>query len=721
MKKKIAQFVVLCMLFTSIISLNASMPKADSAQATYYVSPSGSDSNPGTIELPFQTIDKARRVVETCNSQMTGDIIIYLRDGTYTQGSTLSFGTADSGTNGFNVIYKAYPGETPIISGGQQITGWSLYDSTKNIYRAYAGDLSFRQLYVNDTRMTRARYPDAGSYSRKENWKTGSKNIYVDTTAIANCDNLTSIELCTLNNFTSNHMRIATVNDGYVTIQSPEADILFNASEAFRGRSYWYENAYEFISVGGEWYLNPSDHYVYCMPRDGDDMSTAQVIAPNLEKIVDITGTSLSEPVTNIQFYGIKFMYSTWLYPDSNGCIEHQAFHIFSNNQNGDDENTFGVSGGVNVRTADYIRFERCSFSHMGANGLKLYDGTHYCTIIGNVISDISGNGIYEMKQNNDNAAWFTPYNPSDAREVCSNDTIENNYIHDIGMDYMGSIGIFCGFTKNVSILHNEICNTPYTGVSVGWGWTSDPNVMTNNTIDYNYLHDNTQSRLWDGGSIYTLSEQPNSSVSYNYMVGSKIALFHDIGTGHYTDVGNVINSPGCTWYYLWTDSIHNISFQNNYTNSNKHVNYGTNITETGTTVVSGQDWPEDALNIINNAGIETNYKDILNSSPTPTPAVALTPTPTVALTPIPTVALTPTVATTVTATPTLTTAVSTTVTATPTLTPAVSTTVTAAPTAATPQTGQIPDASIPFYLITLIAAALSIGVIVLWKNIKQQ
>ena len=48
--------------------------------------------------------------------------------GTYPQTSTLTFSNADSGKNGFYVKYLAYPGEQPLITGGQPITGWTVSD-----------------------------------------------------------------------------------------------------------------------------------------------------------------------------------------------------------------------------------------------------------------------------------------------------------------------------------------------------------------------------------------------------------------------------------------------------------------------------------------------------------------------------------------------------------------------------------------------------------------
>jgi uncharacterized membrane protein len=85
-------------------------------QATYYVSPQGNDCNPGSLSQPFRTLSKARDVVRTVNSAMTGDIVVYLRGGTYPLTSTLSFGAADSGTKGFYVKYLNYAGETPLLT-----------------------------------------------------------------------------------------------------------------------------------------------------------------------------------------------------------------------------------------------------------------------------------------------------------------------------------------------------------------------------------------------------------------------------------------------------------------------------------------------------------------------------------------------------------------------------------------------------------------------------
>jgi len=72
----------------------------------FYVSTSGSDQNPGTLNLPWRTINQAARTVAA------GDIV-YIRGGTYHE--TVNVKT--SGTSDRPIKILAYQGETPVIDG----------------------------------------------------------------------------------------------------------------------------------------------------------------------------------------------------------------------------------------------------------------------------------------------------------------------------------------------------------------------------------------------------------------------------------------------------------------------------------------------------------------------------------------------------------------------------------------------------------------------------
>ena len=105
-------------------------------QATFYVAPSGNDSNKGTEQEPFKTITQAQKAVRAINSSMTGDIEVILREGTYALPGTIGFDERDGGKDGHYVRYKAYDGEKPLITGGMAITGWTIHDEANGIWKA---------------------------------------------------------------------------------------------------------------------------------------------------------------------------------------------------------------------------------------------------------------------------------------------------------------------------------------------------------------------------------------------------------------------------------------------------------------------------------------------------------------------------------------------------------------------------------------------------------
>ena len=147
------------------------------ATGAIFVAPNGDDANPGTMAQPLKTVAKARDVVRGMTANMTADITVTLRGGTYQQTSTLTFGNADSGKNGFYVKYVAYQSEQPIITGGKPITGWTMSSAGNGFYSASSVTTPFRQLYVNGPkRSARAARTWAANGAFAFNRLTGADN-----------------------------------------------------------------------------------------------------------------------------------------------------------------------------------------------------------------------------------------------------------------------------------------------------------------------------------------------------------------------------------------------------------------------------------------------------------------------------------------------------------------------------------------------------------------
>src|SRR5678816_4684331 len=90
-------------------------------------------------------------------------------------------------------------------------------------------------------------------------------------------------------------------------------------------RDSYFENALEFLDQPGEWYLDEGQSVLHYKPRTGEDMTKATVVAPMLETVVSIKGTSTSDQAGYLWFQGITFAHSTYMRPSQYGFCDGQA------------------------------------------------------------------------------------------------------------------------------------------------------------------------------------------------------------------------------------------------------------------------------------------------------------------------------------------------------------------------------------------------------------
>lgn len=614
MKKNHILMLVVSMAFALVSNAMA----AD--QAVFYVSPSGSDANEGTIEAPFKTIQKAQQAVRAINSTMTGDIVVYLRDGTYPLSNTVTFDNRDDGANGFRVRYENYKNEQPLITGGIPVTGWTLCDEAKDIWCAQGVDARFRQIYVNGKKGIRARHPNLnsdGSHNMFRLTKVDSTGRAFDVSSEYTADwkNMNKVEMHLMIAWADAVLRIEKIEKNgsvsKVIPQDPERSKLFRRKYPMLGtafmsnppkqQAFYFENAYEFIDQPGEWYLDETTNTLYYKPRTGESLAGAVVVAPNLETLVEIKGKSTKNKVQNMTFKGLIFANSNFLRPSKEGFLNLQGgqFNVEVLEENGNlGSNKFLLwrpNAGFTVTNASRLVFERNIFTQMAATGLDFISGTNDDRIEGNVFTDIGGSGISIGKFAPDSSTEIHGgYNPTDKDEICTRDTIKNNLVTHGTTEIQGGVGIIGGYPRYIVIEHNEVGYMNYTGISVGFGWTKSETAMTNNKINRNEIHHIAQL-LSDGGAIYTLSNQgTGSEIMYNYS--------HDISASKWSD--------------YWTCPIYLDEGSSGFTVAhNVAVNApkGTACNQCGTNTTTDNDGSNSE--VIANAGIETAFADILNYS----------------------------------------------------------------------------------------------------------
>lgn len=268
--------VVWVSLLMAVIVCSASLHALAQAsvQAVFYVSPDGNDQGPGTIERPFRAIERARDAVREINGDMCGDIVVYLREGTYQIDRTIEFTEQDSGTNGFRVIYQAYPGENAVISGGVQVIGWEHHEG--NIYKTrLERDTKLRALYVNGRRavMARRNITALGGYGTYHVTKGEADWAWIDCSFydgvkynaadLPEIENPEDLEITTSSTW---NLNLVTVRD-QISVDDYQV-LLLQQPYAAGAQSFGWgtefkvsgdqvlHNAYEFLDEPGEFYFN---------------------------------------------------------------------------------------------------------------------------------------------------------------------------------------------------------------------------------------------------------------------------------------------------------------------------------------------------------------------------------------------------------------------------------------------------------------------------------
>ncbi len=577
-------------------------------QYEFHVGVNGDDANPGTVDKPFATIEHARDIIRETSLKMQQSIVVYIHGGTYWVSQPIEFTAADSGQNGFDIIYRAAENETPVFSGGINVSGWEhLPDSP--LWKTVLPDAKiFRQLYVNGVRAQRATSREArkgidwvaGNYSSRD-------GIRISSAKIPDFSRPQDLELHWICRWIDIRLPVQGIEKHakYQTIwmmqpwYSYALSVVPNSSIYQRlmptyDNSFYLENALELLDEPGEWYFNPDAHELFYMPREGEDMNTANVVIPQAQTLLEVKGDRVGGEVHNLAFEGLSFEYAGWTRASERGTFGIQAYMLTVSPGTCSECQEMPLAH-VQLNFARNIRFERCRFEHLGAVGMGLNNDVYDVIVQGNLFNDISNGAIVV-------GHWEHTYIDDPLLEKAAHDNlIANNLITNIGVEYWGTPAIAAFYVDHLQIIHNEISNVPYSGIYLEMG--------PNSLAAYNLITDIMQ-RASDGGGIYTLRQQPGTAIEGNVIRRVKnehACLYPDDSSAFITFLNNVCDTAP-KWLLIWTDSINNINVQTTYTNAPGIMNKGTNIQIENTIYINEQDWTPEAKIILDSAGLESAY-----------------------------------------------------------------------------------------------------------------
>jgi hypothetical protein len=498
-------------------------------KATLFVAENGNDAWTGTLPAPngdqtdgpLATLARARDVIRErkASAPLTEPVTVMVRGGTYFQDDTLVFGPEDGGTQQCPISYIAYPGETPIVSGGRVVDAiWRPYkdkivvcsiDDVKN------GKWYFRQLSVDGKRQKRSRQPDQGEYLRED--ALSETSFRFSDGHMQKWHNLDDVEVVVFHSWNESRFRIASLDETERVVQfvDPKARHTIGWSGAGGPNRYYIEHTLEGVTEPGEWYLDRQAGELYYWPTD-DDLAGSKFVAPTLKQLIRFEGdVDAGEYVEYVQIRGFTFCDTDWPFPETGypDCgdvgdivdpsaitFEAARFCAFTDNcvknvgtyaleLTGDGNQVSGNrifdtgGGGIISRSygdqrnvITYNHIHHCGLVYPSAVGINIDDGGG--TVSHNLIHDITHSGIYTRH-------WATATQAKERRNQEQGLAIEYNEIFDAGLNINDCAGIFVR-DSNI-LINNNLIHDVYAGGSrcPGWGIylgceTRDTKVLNN-------------------------------------------------------------------------------------------------------------------------------------------------------------------------------------------------------------------------------------------------
>ncbi|HYH23456.1 MAG TPA: right-handed parallel beta-helix repeat-containing protein [Azospirillum sp.] len=420
-------------------------------QQAFYVATNGNDSWSGRLAAPnadgtdgpFATLERAQGAMRASGTRDT-----YVRGGTYAMARTVTLTGADNG-----VRIMAYPGETPVFSGGERVGGFTAIGG--GLYAA-ATSVTGLDLSIGGVRQKVAQTGDWNAGDPRSGWsvleaasggasrtslRVGAGDGAMAAVLAAGVQPGTMVQTFDTERLSDNILSVASTDAGSRTINFTQS-----AKYALRsGGTYRLLNDDAFIRDAGEFAWQAETGRLVVKPQDPGALLAQGAVVARLGTLLSLNGAN------GVTLQGLTFADTAW---------DGSALTLTNSSSNSIAGNRFVNAGtGMTLTGSSGNAIEANRMEHLGAGGIKLAYGSN-----GNRISANSIDGIGEV-------------------------------LKDVA-------GIQLYGTSGTLISGNDIRNSTRYGISIkNWDGAT---VNTDAVVEYNRIY-NTMTETADGGAIEML------------------------------------------------------------------------------------------------------------------------------------------------------------------------------------------------------------------------
>jgi hypothetical protein len=457
---------------------------------TFYVATNGNDRNQGTSSRrPIATLARAQQLVRAALRRNPGPITVDVAGGTYYLRSTLNFTNADSGTSRSPVTWQAEPGANVTVSGGTLLAPhtWTPDPSQSGVLETTVQrGLNFDQLFVNGTRQTLARYPNADP---SQPGLQGTATLAQVNALAANWSDFTMGDVRAMHcddwgqfsykitGYTGGQLGLKYVGDSNRATDCPQM-----APGEPTPAGVVVEGLPQLVTAPGDWWYNPASGQLLYYPTTGLNLSSATFQTADLDQLITINGKSASDPVRDIAFKGFNFtgthraLFNSVYVPDAKGdwSIDHKGAIYMSNSQR--------------------VTVTGSKFDQLGGNGVFIYGYADADTISNNTFTDDGETDVQVVGS----SSAVRDYADNYYDDVPINDTgkgpknnyyprnidISGNVMTNMGQFALQSAGINISMSEDVTVNHNTISGSPRACLNIEDGTWGGDNIENNVLYD---------------------------------------------------------------------------------------------------------------------------------------------------------------------------------------------------------------------------------------------
>jgi hypothetical protein len=486
-------------------------------------------------------------------------VTVEFRGGTYYLPATERLTAADSGSPSLKITYAAFPGESPVISGGVRLQNWTKVSGNTWKTTLPPSTAYFEDLFYNGVRRLRPRLggylgtyyrvaapvyltapgppaaaPDANcnDYTTGRGWKCYDRFQYAASDPIAaTWKNLAApsgnpcrqasgkpaltgdVELIIWEIYQTSKLRISCID--------PSTHMIYATGPLgqgfFENRRYLIENVQDAFTEAGQWFLDRSSTpwTLSYLANPGENPNTDIVIIPQLPEVL------LAYNIQNVTFQGLTFAHGNYTIPDeglADSFIEpdiNPAVSIQNSQHVVFDSGVVTQTSGAGlefISCVDRASPDRCistSTSAVTANN-TIQDSAFYDT-------GASAIRIGVVEHRGDNDANIPQFH-----------LVQNNVVEGYGRLIPAAFGISQGDGHDNTYTHNDVYDGYHAGISI-CGWPVDMPTgggAANNVISFNHVYNLFQGIGNDEGAIHVNVGNPVFTAADNKVLNNKV---HDV------------------------------------------------------------------------------------------------------------------------------------------------------------------------------------------------